>query len=483
MLKETYFYLIFNFIAVILGFLTLPIFTHYLTPQDFGVIAIFYLFGNFSASFLTFGLMNATYRFFYEQKDQIETFKIINFTNIFFILVFFIFGYFVLTLYFDKIAAFIFDNKVDVKILKLSFLAGCILRLYLYFLNFFIYQGKAKLYSVSEISYKILAAVISILLLVFVINNYYALIYSSIITSLIMLLILLYLNKNFIKFRISLSSLKKSLVFSYPASINELLGQFQQSFDKVYLNKFSGLYDLGLLEIANKFGNLSKIFINSFSNAWIPRFMGANKYYNDASNKINKSYLELVVLINLISVFITIFSEEIIILLTNEKFYFIKYYVPLILFYVFIGNIFNLIFKLQIFKNKKMHLQIPVSVITFLSNVVLNIILIPIYGIWGLISALILSSIISNFFMFYKLRDIFNSKNFNKNFFLQIMLYILLIFVIYYILYIDIDFTLKILLKTLILLGYFFVIVMFGIIKFNRILQLINQSVKILTKK
>ena len=57
MLKETYLYLIFNIIAVLLGFVTLPIFTHYLSPEEFGIIAIFYLFGNFLAAFLSFGLM------------------------------------------------------------------------------------------------------------------------------------------------------------------------------------------------------------------------------------------------------------------------------------------------------------------------------------------------------------------------------------------------------------------------------------------
>ena len=90
MLKETYLYLIFNIIAVLLGFLTLPIFTHYLSPEEFGIIAIFYLFGNFLAAFLSFGLMNATYRFFYERNEDLEKFKVINFTNIFFLLHFFL---------------------------------------------------------------------------------------------------------------------------------------------------------------------------------------------------------------------------------------------------------------------------------------------------------------------------------------------------------------------------------------------------------
>ena len=293
----------------------------------------------------------------------------------------------------------------------------------------------------------------------------------------------IFLNRKLIKFKVSLKAFKNSIIFSYPSSINEVQGQFQNSFDKVYLNKFSGLYDLGLLEIANKFGNLTKIFINSFANAWIPRFMNENKIESNLNEKLYSQYIEVVVLINLISVFFTVYSEEVIILLTNEDFYFVKYYVPLILFYVYIGNIFNLIFKLQIFKNKKMYLQIPVSFITFITNITLNILLIPIYGTWGLIAALIISSVVSNLFMFFKLKDFFNNKQMNNKFFLQILLYIIIIFIVYYIIYLDIDMVLKIFLKTLLLLGYFFVIVMFGIINLKRVLQLVNQSIKILIKK
>ena len=54
-----------------------------------------------------------------------------------------------------------------------------------------------------------------------------------------------------------------------------------------------------------------------------------------------------------------------------------------------------------------MYLQIPVSFITFITNITLNILLIPIYGTWGLIAALIISSVVSNLFMFFKLKDFF----------------------------------------------------------------------------
>ena len=130
-----------------------------------------------------------------------------------------------------------------------------------------------------------------------------------------------------------------------------------------------------------------------------------------------------------------------------------------------------------------MHLQIPVSFITFISNISLNIILIPIYGIWGLIASLIFSSLSANTYMFFKLKDFFNNRKMNRKFFLQITMYVLIILIVYYIIFLDIDIVTKIILKTLLLLGYFFMIIMTGIINFKRVSQLVNQSIQILFRK
>lgn len=477
MLKQTYSYLVYNLVVVVLGFLTLPIFTNYLSPEDFGVIAIYYLFGSFLSSFLSLGLMNATYRFSY---DDLEKFKVINFTNFISIIIFFLLGYFFLSFFLDEIASTIFENKVNKDILILSYIGGCLLRLYIYFLNFFIYQNESKTFCYLEISYKSLAAILSIILFLFFsknyfVNDYLIIIYSSIFTSLVMLIIAIYLNRNFLKIKVSIESLKKSIIFCYPSVINEIPGQIQNSFDKIYLNKFSGLYDLGLLDIANKFGNLTKIFINSFANAWTPYFMDNHKANN--VEKLFERYLEIIILTSMVSILFTIFSEEIVMTLTNKKFFFIKYYVPLIILNVFIGSTFSLIFKMKIFRDKKLHLQIPISLIEFILNIVLNIILIPIFGIWGLLISLISANSIASLYSFYTIRSFFLNK---EKFFLIILIYISIIPIIYYLMSLEVGLMNKLALKFLLLISYVLFIIKLKLIKFERIKQLINKSVKLI---
>ena len=85
--------------------------------------------------------------------------------------------------------------------------------------------------------------------------------------------------------------------------------------------------------------------------------------------------------------------------------------------------------------------------------------------------------------MFFILKDFFNNRIINRKFFLQIITYVLIILIVYYIIFLDIDFVTKIILKTLLLLGYFFMIIMTGIINFKRVSQLVNQSIEILFRK
>ena len=89
MLKDSRFYLIASFFTIGVNFLTLPFFTQYLSPEDYGVIGLFLVFGNVVTNLCTFGLNTATYGIFF--KSRIKDFKILNFTVLLFLNFIFIF--------------------------------------------------------------------------------------------------------------------------------------------------------------------------------------------------------------------------------------------------------------------------------------------------------------------------------------------------------------------------------------------------------
>ena len=86
MFKQSLSYLTATAFIVAVNFLTLPFFTKFLTLSDYGVLALFVLFGTISTGLLSFGLSLAMYRFYFKYK--IGEFKILNSTIIFTLFVF-----------------------------------------------------------------------------------------------------------------------------------------------------------------------------------------------------------------------------------------------------------------------------------------------------------------------------------------------------------------------------------------------------------
>ena len=86
MLKNISHYGIATIITNIIAIVSLPFFTRYLTPADFGILAIYAIFGSITSNFLSVGLMVATERFYYKEKNNTDYFSALNFTNLIFIL-------------------------------------------------------------------------------------------------------------------------------------------------------------------------------------------------------------------------------------------------------------------------------------------------------------------------------------------------------------------------------------------------------------
>ena len=112
-LADSSIYLTGTSVSAIVPILILPIITRYLTPSDYGIYAIFILFGSVTSGLLSFGLKAATYRFYfeYQQLGDYRGFRIINSSSLYFIsILFFVFGIF--CIFNSKwISDYFFENK------------------------------------------------------------------------------------------------------------------------------------------------------------------------------------------------------------------------------------------------------------------------------------------------------------------------------------------------------------------------------------
>ena len=92
-------------IIFILGIFLLPIYTRFLTPIDYGVLALYVAFGQIFTNIISFGLDTANFRYFFKDKKKSKDFKVTNSTNLIILIILLfiglIFTYFTLDFFED----------------------------------------------------------------------------------------------------------------------------------------------------------------------------------------------------------------------------------------------------------------------------------------------------------------------------------------------------------------------------------------------
>ena len=400
MLKDSSLYVTSALISSAVNFLTLPLFTRYLTIEDYGLVALFILFGNVCSSIFSFGLQSAAYRFYF--KFPIEIFRVINTTIILFVLgVFFLVGMFILHPNSERISLYIFDNAISAKMVMWAFLNGCFNYLFIYFSHMLAAQKRAATATYNAIAHVLLNVILTTYFLLVHSYTYLAPIYAISITNFIIVISTVFTNRNLFTWHFSVGRLKSAIFFSYPEVPNILIGLIYAAFDKGMLNKHTGLGSVGHYEFGTKFANFLKVFMDAINKSWAPFFMeNAERREDDSKSIIVNRFYDLTFLFMFFGLGVAYFTEEALWILTTEDYHQAKYVTPLIIMYYLVG-ILGFLSVQQLMYAEKLIYMLPVTIVGVFSNVSLNIILIPIYGAIGAAIATASSSLVSSILLLW----------------------------------------------------------------------------------
>jgi O-antigen/teichoic acid export membrane protein len=479
MLNNLPYYAIGNFVTVAISFLSIPFLTRYLTPRDFGILAIYFMFGALVTNIISVGVGLATERFYYKEINNKIYFSILNFTNVIFLIFMFSIGGIICWYWAEDISKYIFDSNVSKEIIILSYLGGCIVSLYSYLFKLLIPQERAITYSLIQISLASFSMICTIIFILFFSMTFMGRIYGVIITQGTILAILFFLQRKYFIPKLSKRTLIRSLKFSYPTVPGNLLSLGHQSADKIMLTNYNQLDAVGIYQIATKFGEVSKIFINTINQVWTPYFMHKSELQTEeAKVEVAARYQEVVMGYNCCCIIICCFCEEIIILMTTEAYYKSIYIIPLILLYVLLNSSLSATGKLQIMFAEKLSYTVPISLASLIVNIVVNIIMIPRYGMVGAVIATLLASLISSVLIHFIGNRFYPLPINYKKLVGQFILFIAALFPIYLLMYINLPVWINISLKFLILGIYFFCIIKTRLVNIETIILIISRLKK-----
>lgn len=372
-----------NFVSKILVFLMLPLYTNVLTTQEYGTIDIISTTINLSIPIFTLSISEAILRYTMEKnvkKEEVlkESLKVI------------VKGFLIL-LVFSPITIFFKLPLIYVVIFLIYYLTTAIANALSYYTKG---TNNLKLLGISNIIRALLLVSLNCLMLLVlklnIIGYYISLIVSDIIFILILLIPVLKNKQKRIKQNNQLAKEMKS--YSKPFIINSISWWINNASDKYLVLLFCGINITGIYSIAYKIPSMLEVVQNIFSQAWQ---ISAIKEYKSKEaeaffSTMYKYYNFILIMTVLI---ILLFLKSISKILFAKEFYVAWKFVPFLLLAILFGALSGFLGSLYS-ANKDSKMYAKSTLIGAISNIILNLILIPIFNAYGAAIATFISYLV-----------------------------------------------------------------------------------------
>ncbi|WP_027087210.1 lipopolysaccharide biosynthesis protein [Cohnella panacarvi] len=396
--KNSILYTISSMMTPIIGLVMLPIFTKHLTPAEYGTMTTVLTIMGLMQFLLLLGLHGAVTRFFYDFLDQPEKQKE------------YIGSIFVFVLFFSTLIAimlFIFNKPIGSLLFKniplnpyYFYLIGLswIIALSALQTALFRVQEKAGLLVLFNVIKELLIMGCSSYL---IINKGFGAegqLISQLIITTIIVVIIFFIQFKFLKFNMQRTFVKQSLLFSIPLLPHVASSWIINSSDRVILEKFVGITEVGIYALAAQVSMVLGLFFSSINDALVPRYTRLRmEGHALKADKLLKIFFYVVISFGITSIPVAMYAIK---LISSDDYYDAIALIPLLL----VGKIFTGFYFIpvaKLFYEKKTKSIATSSTIAAIIHVAFNSILIPLLGLYGAIISSISAEII-RFLLIYR---------------------------------------------------------------------------------
>lgn len=191
--------------------------------------------------------------------------------------------------------------------------------LQLYFAILTRYKKKPVTYSIGMIISLILTIGISIYGVVILRSGIVSIFLGHLAGLFFLTLFFASVNRKLIAFTFAYSYLKRALLFSLPTLPAILAGWVDNSLGQVLIGKFCSMEELGVYSIAISLTSVFVLISTAFQNVWFP-FLYENYHIPEFQEQIKKIFTAVSFALFIISSALSLFSNEIILLLSNSSY-------------------------------------------------------------------------------------------------------------------------------------------------------------------
>lgn len=385
-LENSFFYVFSSLLTKAIAFFLLPVYTFYLTPEDYGIINLMNSFNEVALFVVGFSLYSAAIRFYTDYKD--DRVKLKRFYGTIFLFIFisgivfaalgFIFNRLLISWLFKSIS---FYPIVLISLLTLIFFS-------LHILHQFILQGMQQGKKLTVINLSVFGLQISLnlyLIIVLKLGALGILLATFIINVGYFIYIVLDLKRNnLITFCIDINILKEALKYSIPIMPHDLSTQIASFASRVFINQSGTIGLVGLYGVASQMGALIDSIQTSVNQAFAPWF------FNSVHNVTGERKIEIInfstfllFIYTFIYLGIGLFSQEVILLMTTEKYVQAWTVIPIFVVAYSIKSIYYFYINILLYYKEAARKIFFSTIAGSLTDIILASILVPIWGIYG----------------------------------------------------------------------------------------------------
>jgi O-antigen/teichoic acid export membrane protein len=390
MAKHGAIYTIGNMLTKAIGILLIPIYTKYLQTAEYGIISLLAPFITFIYIFFDFGSRTSVMRFFFDYPDGSKEQKEVLGSILGFVIVFAL----VLLGMLYASAPFLAETFLD----NVPYYPFVIFVISIAFFQVF-YELKMAIYKARNQSLKyvfftmlrFLAIVVLTILLIVKYNKgaegkFFA---EFLVNALFGVLCFVLLFKD-VKLSFRFAIIKSYLQYATSLLPHAIFGAVSAIVGKYFINKYVGLEETAIFNIAFLIGSIMSIIAMSLNQIWSPLF------YRIASNdeeeaksifaRLTTYFIGVVLLVGMGLIF---FSKEIVLILAGEQYLSSLSVVPFIVgSYMFSGFYFSIAVK--IFYKKQAIRKLPWITLAGVSvNIILSSLLVPLIKMQGAALAMV----------------------------------------------------------------------------------------------
>ncbi len=383
MLKATLIYGLASMLPSLLGFLLLPLYSKYLTPAEYGIVAAMGVLSSVIAAVSTLALDRAAMRFYFDsddlqsRKENMGTFFLgsIGSALIFFIILIAL-KPFLEQLYPDiAFYPYYFSTIITVT-------AGVCGN---FVLSYFRVAEKALSFLVMIILTVILQLVLTYYFIVVQNMGAEGQILSMLISTMMLLPVYLKVAYRDFSFKFNWELIKKGFSFSWPLIPTMVVAWILNWSDGIFIANYASMNDVGVYAMGYKISMLIFVVSGSFSTAYSPIFFTKANQQDQVNAR--ESIYSIVYYASRVFICIgfilALFSFDIVRIFLDERYYESYKIIRIVLWAHVLSAIMGISSNLFYQQTKRNKLQLVVVSFAAGCSLILNYIFVPVFGIYG----------------------------------------------------------------------------------------------------